>query len=200
MSCDIVFVCQAGELEKQAVLLAKSIRLFGGSIGGSNLHAIIPIPEEVYGSINQRTLSFLDSLDVQLYFFKNPVNDSYWYANKLNAFNVEHRTNTVVFLDTDTLVFGDFSEIINTRKKDILVRPAMSVWPPGKSKKHGESVWKDIYAEFNLQFPERRVMSNNRKVEMLPYFSTGVIFCASYLDFSKLWIQVCILPFLLLSL
>ena len=190
MCCDIVFVCQAGEIEQQSILLAQSIRLFGGRIATAHLHALIPIPEDVYGSVGQETLKFLESLGVQLYYRRNPINDNYKYANKLTAFQIDSKTDTIVFLDTDIIILNDFSELIANRQTDVLAKPAVGQWPFSFSKAYGEKLWKGLYAEFGLEVPSRKILASVIKREMLPYFNAGVIVAPSHAGLSDLWIRV----------
>lgn len=188
MPCDIVFVCQAGEIAKQASLLAASVRLFGGTLAGAPLHALIPVPEEVYGAPSDDILKFLDGLGVRLYHRRNPIDDAYKHANKLNAFTIDAQTEEVVFLDSDTVVFGDFSDILQAKRVDVLLRPtAVKHWPP---RGHGDELWAEVYREFNLAPPSRRVRATETKTPMLPYFSAAVIMCSSRANLSDAWIRV----------
>jgi hypothetical protein len=190
VSCDIVFVCQAGEIEKQAILLAQSIRLFGGTLATAHLHAIIPIPEEIYGIVDPGTLTFLESLQVRFYRYRNPTSDSYKVGNKLNAFNIDAQTDTILWLDTDTLVLNDFSDLLVDRRVDFRARAAGIQWPFAFSKKSGERTWEGLYAEFGLKMPTRRIVSVETNRQMVPYFNAGVILCSSHARLSELWIRV----------
>ncbi len=188
MSCDIVFVCQAGELAQQSVLLAKSIRLFGGKIATASLHAIIPIPEDVYGSVRREILEFLVGLGAKLYYFRNPIDDAYKYGNKLNAFNIDYTTDDIVFLDTDMVVFDDFSGILENKTASILAVPNPLHW--FSENKLGGKVWKELYAQFNLPLPQRKILARETKKEMWPYFDSSMIICSSRANFSQYWIRV----------
>jgi hypothetical protein len=186
--CDIVFVCQAEEIEQQSILLAQSIRLFGGGIASAHLHALIPIPEHIYGSVSPSTLAFLESLGVAFYYCRNPISDSYKIANKLNAFTVPSKTETIVFLDSDILVLGDFSDLLAQRRVDVLAKVAMRQWPSPLSRGYG--VWERLYREFGLTVPTRRVVSPETNRRMIPYFNAGVIVCSRRANLSDVWIHV----------
>ena len=186
--CDIVFVCQAGELEQQSILLAQSIRLFGGRVAPAHLHAIVPTPEAIYGAVNPATLRFLESLGVEFSYRRNPISDSYQIANKLNAFTIPAKTETIVFLDSDIVVLGDFSDLLEHRRADVLAKVAMRQWPSPLSP--GYRVWERLYAEFGLTLPTRRVVSPESARCMIPYFNAGVIVSSRSANLSEWWIRV----------
>jgi hypothetical protein len=188
--CDIVFVCQAGELEQQSILLAQSIRLFGGALATARLHAIVPLPEAVYGSLRPSTLDFLGSLGVDFHYRTNPISDSYKTANKLNAFDIDAESDTIVFLDTDVLVLNDFSDVLDRRCVDVLAMPALRLWPSALFQGYSEELWEGLYADFGLTMPRRRIVSPETGRHMLPYFNAGVVVCSARAGLSELWIRV----------
>ena len=84
MNLDFVFICQSGELEIKASLLAASIRRFCDP--DSNIHIIEPSPPEVYGKVSKEVKTFLANIGAKWYSFKNPISNEYKIGNKLNAF------------------------------------------------------------------------------------------------------------------
>jgi hypothetical protein len=119
------FVCciQPGFLEEQVIVLAQSIRLFGGRFKNAPIYAISPCGEEIQNS----TMRVLDSLEVCL--DVRPLNTrmtAFKYANK--AYALEHAENSYqhsvnVFLDSDTLFLGDPIQINLQDNIDFMARP-----------------------------------------------------------------------------
>jgi len=182
MKLDVVFVCQQGDLEVMASLLAASLRQFCGQ--QVNLHAIEPIPAAEYGTVSPLTRKFLDGLDVKWHPFRNPISDEYKIFNKLNAFNIQPHEEKILFLDSDVFIRRPFL-------------PAMSAYykRPFAAKSAGKQRfwdWEAVYRLFDLPVPRMRWPATASHEWGPPYFNAGVILVDAAVDFSKHWIDTCL--------
>src|SRR5688572_15672890 len=96
-----VFVCQAGEWEIKALLLAGSLRRQLGAC--VDLIAAVPEPESVWGRLSAATVSMLARLNVRVVSVTNPVSQDFPHGNKIACLSVQHDRPKLVFLDSDIL-------------------------------------------------------------------------------------------------
>jgi lipopolysaccharide biosynthesis glycosyltransferase len=183
MKLDVVFVCQQGELEVMASVLAASLRQFCGD--QVHLHVIEPIPSEQYGVISSQTRKFLDGLDARWYRLPNPIADDYKIFNKLNAFNIQPQGEKILFLDSDVVVRRPFLQAL----RSYFSRPFAAA-SGGKQKFSAEAAaWKPVYGLFDLPVPPMRWPAGASHQWGPPYFNAGVMLVDAALDFSKYWID-----------
>jgi hypothetical protein len=122
---DAAFICciQPGFLEEQTILLAQSIRLFGGKLRDCPIYAISPIGEP----LSTTTTRVLESLRVKIdTILLNTQMQSFAYANK--AYALEHAEATYghsinIFLDSDTLFIDEPIAFQLSQDIDFLARP-----------------------------------------------------------------------------
>ncbi len=126
LSPTVGFVCcvEAGRLEGQALLLARSIRTFGGSLADAPIVAVAPrAGHEPSGA----TLATFRDLGVTTVVEDlNTQHPDYGMANKWAAarWAEEHLdTEVLVFLDSDTMVVADPSEFRLPPDVDVAVAP-----------------------------------------------------------------------------
>ena len=185
MKLDVVFVCQSGDLEAQAALLAASVRNHCGD--QAYLHVIEPIPEEEYGAISPATRRFLNDLGAKWYQFPNPISDEYKVFNKLNAFNIQPQGDRILFLDSDIIVRRSLEGLQSYLKYPFAAKcgfqQAFSADPED---------WKPIYKLFDLPVPAMRWPASDSHEWGPPYFSAAVILVDPALDFSKCLIDTCL--------
>lgn len=109
----IVTVIEAGPLEKQVLLLAESIRLWGGRLSKANIVAIQPRPGP---GLSQRTKSALKRLHVEyLRISRDDGCNWFPYLNKTAAVKHVAAQNPgclLIWLDADVLVVNEPSELI----------------------------------------------------------------------------------------
>lgn len=116
MSLSIAFVCQAGDLEAKALLLAASLRRAldgpGGGAAGPRpesgpdveLIACLPTPEARFGRVADATRAALQALGVRTESIRNPLADDYPIGNKLACFDLPTTAACRLFLDSDVLL------------------------------------------------------------------------------------------------
>lgn len=185
MKLDVVFVCQAGDLEVQAALLAASVRKQCGE--QAHLHVIEPIPQEEYGTISPATRRFLDDLGARWYQFRNPISDEYKVFNKLNAFNIQPQGDRILFLDSDIIVRRPLDGL-----ESYLSRPFAAKCGFQQAFSADPEDWKPIYRLFDMPVPAMRWPASDSHEWGPPYFSAAVILVDPALDFSRLWIDTCL--------
>ena len=106
MRFTITFICQRGELEAKAVLLAASLRR--QLVAPVDLVACLPMPETVWGRPSRATLRALEALGVATVPVGNPIGDAYPIGNKIACLSAPLTTSApatdrIVFLDSDIL-------------------------------------------------------------------------------------------------
>ncbi len=188
MKLDFVFICQSGELEIKASLLAASIRRFCSS--HSTLHIIEPSPPEVYGTVSAETKNFLTSMGAHWYTFTNPISDDYKIGNKLNAFKITAQGDRIVFLDSDTIFYNPLPETDKYFRKDFAAK--------GSDEQTFDSIvqkglnWNIVYDLFALPFPQMMWPAPVTGEWGPPYFNAGMLVANPSIDLSTHWIETCI--------
>lgn len=178
-----VFVCQQGELEIKALLLAASLKRFLRC--RYELVAAIPIPEQQWGSVSDSTLEILAGIGVRRVFIQNPFGTAYPIGNKIPCLGIETSADKIIFLDSDILCLREFR---HKARFDIPfnVKPAdMATFTTDVG------VWRKVYASCGLALPEARVFTTVSGELLPPYFNAGVIAIHKNPDFSTDWIACC---------
>lgn len=188
MRFTITFICQRGELEAKAVLLAASLRRH--LTAPVELTACLPTPEAVWGRPSPHTLRAFEALGVVTAPVRNPIADTYPIGNKIGCLDVPAATrgagsDRVVFLDSDILctapldpdrdVAGDFS-----------VKPVDFATFAG-----GPAEWSRLYRLFGLPEPALRVVATVSGEETWPYFNAGVIGVRADAGLARSWAECC---------
>ena len=116
------------------------------------------------------------------------------FANKLRGFEVEAQTESLLLVDLDVLVLGDFSSLAN-------YKDCISAAPENVARVL-EDYWQRIYAGLNVALPLERIptvrwelgmsrnripFSNGEDSAMLPYFNSGIIIAPWSCDLRQKW-------------
>ncbi len=183
MKFAFVFVCQAGELEIQSMLLAASLRQQFGYT--PECIAAIPQPESRWGTLSPDTLSLIQTLKLRKVLITNPVDQNYGIANKIGCLDVETNADLLIFLDSDILCLQYFSPETHF-KAQFHAKPAdLATFTKDTA------LWQKIYGLFQLPLPTWRVVSTVSNEVMLPYFNSGVTATKRGLNFAQTWAQCC---------
>ena len=183
MKFAFVFVCQAGELEIQAMLLAASLRQQFGYT--PECIAAIPQPESHWGTLSEETLSLIDTLKLRTVPITNPVDQHYGIANKIACLDIETEADVLIFLDSDILCLQPFLPE-NHFHAQFHAKPAdLATFTKDTA------LWQKMYDLFQLPLPTWRVISTVSNEVMLPYFNSGVTAIKTGLNFAKTWAQCC---------
>lgn len=162
-----VFVCQAGALEPQALLLAASLRRFLRC--EHELVAALPQPEAVWGRPAATTLAGLAALGVRTAPIVNPIGPEYPIGNKLACLALPTAADKIVFLDSDMLCLREFRPPPRFAI-DFNAKPAdLASWG-GQA-----DAWAAAYARAGLPPPRRRVKATVSGETMPPYFNAGML-------------------------
>jgi len=196
MSLSITFVCQAGDLEAKALLLAASLRRAldgpGGEAAGPRpesgpdveLIACLPTPEARFGRVADATRAALQALGVRTESIRNPLADDYPIGNKLACFDLPTTAAWRLFLDSDVLLTRPLAAA--WWNAGIAAKPAD--WPTFRG---GDEVWRGLYARFGVPCPTRRVVATVAGRLMWPYFNAGVVAVPAGSGFGRVWADTC---------
>ena len=174
-----VFICQAGELEAQAVLLAVSLRHFLQK--DHELVAAVPVPADRWGLLSEQTIEALRLLKVKIVEVRNQIADDYPIGNKNSCLAIETYCKKLVFLDSDIIMMRSFNE-------KIAFEASLSAVPESGIVAKFED-WEQLYAKFGLPLPKQRMTTTVRRQESLPYVNTGLIATNSTPDLAEKWIE-----------
>lgn len=175
-----VFVCQAGELELRAALLAASLRRH--LPGSTPLVACVPQPTTDWGTLPADTVDFLASLDVDVVPIVNPIGRDYPIGNKIVCPDVAVPAERLVFLDSDILVLDGFDPARH-------LGGAFTAKPADTSTSFRGSAadWRRAYAVCGVAEPQRRVFATVSGDAMWPYFNAGVVGVPAGSGFGAAW-------------
>jgi hypothetical protein len=99
-------------------------------------------------------------------------------SNKLRGFEVARRTDHLLLIDTDVMVLGDPSPVL-----DLGYCVALS---PEHAPRLFPSDWERIYPELQLPMPTERIVGTFGE-PMLPYYNSGVVYIPWDCDLRTLW-------------
>ena len=175
-----VFVCQSGELEIKALLLAASLRR--NLRCEYELIAAVPTPASIWGELAPQTRALLEQLGVRIEAIVNPLAADYPIGNKLACLAVPTDADKIVFLDSDILCLRDFGqpdclEVAFAAKPADLRTFAAAV-----------EAWQPLYAAAGVALPSLRLPTTVSGEFGLAYFNSGVIFADAWAGMGRAWI------------
>ena len=176
-----VFVCQSGELEIKALLLAASLKRFLRC--DHELIAALPTPASTWGELAAETRELLQQLGVRTEPIANPIEPDYKIGNKLACFDVPTRAERIVFLDSDILCLRDFGQ------PDCLRVPFAAKPADLRTFAAGTEAWQPLYAAAGVELPRLRLPTTVSGEFGLAYFNSGVIFADAASGIGNAWIE-----------
>lgn len=171
----VVFVCQAGRLAAQALLLGASLRMQRPSL---NLLAAVP------GELPPATRQALRVLGIATVPISNPLAQDYPIGHKLAALAADEPDGPRVFLDSDMLCLAPI-EIGPLTAHPFAAKPA-DIATFGDA-----AMWGRLYHRFGLPQPTLRVAATVSGDLMLPYFNAGMLATNEPRYLSAAWIDAC---------
>ena len=180
MTHAFVFVCQAGEIEAKAAILATSLRRHLAA--ATRLVACVPAPAAAWGTPAADTIRLLESLDVEVATIANPCGVDYPIGNKIPCVDVALGADHVVFLDSDVVVLEGFDPARHFGA-EFSAKPA----DVSRSFSGTHADWQRAYALCGVEAPSRRVFATVTGDGMWPYFNAGVIGLPAGLGFGAVW-------------
>ncbi len=178
----IVFVCQSGELEAKASLLAASLRhTLGESV---RLIAGVPHAARDWGSLASDTDALLDALRVEKVHITQPFGRQYPIANKIAA--LSQAPSAALLLDSDVICVArpapkilDLSVMVAAKPADFLTCRLT------------DTQWTSLYDGLNLKLPAYRVATTVSLEDTLPYFNAGVVYSRDPHLLATHWMAIC---------
>ncbi|MGH8040964.1 MAG: hypothetical protein ACREPN_02845 [Rudaea sp.] len=174
-----VFVCQAGELEIKALLLAASLRR--QLRADHDLIAAVPVPAEQWGELSAATRRMLVRLQVHVRPIENPIGADYPIGNKLACLSTVMGGGAAVFLDSDILCLRD---VTHAPAADFAAKPADKRTFPG-----GVDAWQPLYAANGVSVPQLSIETTVSAEPGPPYFNSGVVFTTAPVRLGAAWIE-----------
>ncbi|RLD68597.1 MAG: hypothetical protein DRI95_02585, partial [Bacteroidetes bacterium] len=174
-----VFICQKGELELKAMLLAASLK--ENLRGNYELVAAIPEPKSIWGEISPLTKKLISQFGIRTVGIKNEIDINYPIGNKLACFNIQTDADKIVFLDSDILCLKPFYPEEHFTAQ-FCATPI---------NRHWFNEWKQVYELFDIPYPTERFRTKLTNEEILPCYNAGLIVVDNGLDFSNEWIECC---------
>jgi hypothetical protein len=178
---NILAIGQAGRLQYEAILLAASLRATNPDIKGK-LFIAEPQPSPKWHDdpriTDAQVRALLESLGATILPFENRhFGSGYPYGNKIEAL-LALPDEPFLFLDTDTIVTGDFAKVgFDFGKPSASMRregtwPVLELYGPGYA-----ATWKSLYDRFGLDFDSTLDLSQPDEYwERYLYFNAGWFF------------------------
>ena len=177
-----VFVCQKGDLEGMALLLAASLKRFLKC--QYELIAAVPVPAEKWGTLHPDTLVAFKQMGVRVEYFENPISldkKGNPLTNKIYCFDVSTQMDKLVFLDSDLLCLRPFDHC------DDFLSPfsaAPTFLATGRN-------WDKIYDAVGATVPVERIPTLFSSDLQPPYFNSGFVAVDANLasDLKDMWLE-----------
>jgi hypothetical protein len=179
----ITFICQQGDLEVKALLLAASLRRF--LTRDVELIACLPTPDSRWGTVSAATLLCLESLGVRTVQISNVVDESYAIGNKVMCIDVATSADRTLFLDTDILCANAFDPC-RWFAHGFNAKPADAVGFAG-----GGADWQAAYDMFGLGLPTFRMVTSVGGQVVYPYYNAGVVAAEANSGLGDVWADCC---------
>lgn len=187
----IIIVVESGDLEQKAKLLIDSIRTFGGGVKDSKIWTVKPRKGK---ALREATLKFLQDKGVELIDVDlNKHWRLYGLANKIYATayieeNYGHLYETLLFLDSDTVVIDHIDIDILEGKYEVSIKPEDG--DLFSLKEESRSFWEMIFKACEVnQSNIWTVRTAVTQVEVAAYFNSGVIFSSARSKLFSQWLK-----------
>lgn len=163
---NIVFVCQKGELELKALLLAWSLR----KTHGMTVNLIAACPEyKDWSDLSALTFGALKELSVEVKKFTPTFGSDYPIGNKISALGLLPENAIGCFLDSDMLSLSHWNLEEALKNNESAAKPAdLGTWG-------NQDSWQKVYTAVDIALPVRRVRLTVSNQLSLPYFNAGFI-------------------------
>lgn len=160
-----IFVCQAGELETKALLLAASLRRYLPAI--HEIFAAVPQPEADWGRLSPATIATLERLEVRIVPIVNRIDPGYPIGNKIDCLSIPTDRAAIVFLDSDMLLLreADFTGLLN-----VPIGAVPASFAPARSED-----WARCYKACGLAVPNVSMHTLVSREPTVPYFNAGFV-------------------------
>lgn len=192
---NIVAIVQGGRLQYEAVLLAASLRAQSPGFSGRLIFAEPQPGPRWQGdprAQNPDVRKCLTALGAEILPFETSVFGSeYPHGNKIEGLSVAPAGEPFLFLDTDTLILGELSEISFDFDRPSASMRREGTWP--KIELYGPgytATWKALYDRFDLDFASSLDLNQPDEYwERYLYFNAGWFFGACPQEFGSRFLR-----------
>ncbi|GGM11721.1 hypothetical protein GCM10011534_37240 [Pseudooceanicola nanhaiensis] len=192
---NLAAVVQSGRLQYEAVLLAASLRDMSPGFTG-RLLLLEPQPGPLWPNdptvSNKATRRLLESLGAEFVPFESRhFGHAYPYGNKIEALAALPEGENFLFLDTDTLITGELTEVpFDFDRPTASLRregtwPRLELYGPGYG-----AIWKSLYDRFGLDYESSLDRSQPDEYwQRYLYFNAGFFFYRDPQAFGELFLR-----------
>jgi hypothetical protein len=160
------FVCQKGDLEGLALLLAASLKRFLRC--DYEIIAAVPRPDGPLGDLNPITYRLLNEMGVRIEYFDNSIAGNQkgdLLTNKIYCFQIPTAMDKIIFLDSDMLCLREFS---GNQRFATPFNAAPTFLATGKN-------WGKVYQAAGVPLPTRQIPTLFSNELQPPYFNSGFV-------------------------
>ncbi len=176
----MIFACQIipGPEEREAIMLASSIRKFAGKYANSHIWVFVPNDDN---EISSETKDKFKELYVRIYTYKlDKKLLKFPFASKIFAaanaeIMAENKADYLVWLDSDSIMINEPGDMILPHRTYFGCRPVDHTLIGSHYEDPADDFWKLIYNYCNV--PERKIYPMTSTVDetrIRPYFNAGV--------------------------
>ncbi len=179
----VLFVCQAGELEIKALLLAASLKKH--LRGRCRCVAAVPWPEGQWGRVSPQTYEVLADLGVAVVGIVNPVGAHYPIGNKIACLGLPVETEYAMLLDSDIVCLRPFAPARYFGALDVYAKAADML-------NFGQvsTAWEEVYRLVGMPLPRRQTLTTLTHELGPPYFNSGVVIVRGRSGLGREWARV----------
>jgi hypothetical protein len=178
------FICQQGDLEIKALLLAASLKQFLRC--DYELVAALPQPATRWGTPSEETLALLTRWGVRTVAITNQINDDYPIGNKVSCAAIATDADKLIFLDSDMLCLREFQHQARFTQASFHAKPAdVATYTENLQQ------WQTLYQLFARDVPDLRVAATVSGEIMPPYFNAGFLAMQPSPAFFNTWLKCC---------
>jgi hypothetical protein len=177
-----VFVCQAGRLENQALLLAASLRR--NLRCDHELIAAVPAPLDTWGPLAADTIELLTELKVRRVPIENQIDPGYPIGNKVSCLRTAVSTDRLVFVDSDILLLQPFED------SSVFAAP-FAAKPADLPNVLHPLQWSRVYRACKATRPLETVATTLYGQLVPPYFNAGFLAVDPKTNLGDQWLECC---------
>lgn len=185
---NVICVAQAGRLEYEAILFARSFRQCNPDFPG---RLLIAEPQGAKWSVETRisapVRALLEEAGAEIVPFQNRhFGQSYPHGNKIEMFEAMP-PGPFVFFDTDTVFTAPLDRVAFDFNRPSASMRREGTWPEPQLYHAGyTAIWKSLYDRFGLDFESSLDLSQyDEHWERYLYFNAGWFFGADAVEFGK---------------
>ncbi|WP_240558579.1 hypothetical protein [Paracoccus contaminans] len=188
---DILIVAQGGGIDREAAILAASLRRNAAGFAG-RLIVAEPQPDGAWDGadpcMSGDARAALSALGAEIRpLHARDFGRSYPHGNKIEALSLLEPGRPFLFLDSDTLVLGDIGAVPFDFARPSASMRRSGTWPqPPAYRETHESIWRSLYDRFSLDMDGTLDLSQPEDHwERFLYFNAGWFFAADAAAFGQ---------------